>query len=178
MHIQRSRGFTLIELLVVIAIIGILSAVVLASLNTARSKGNDAAIKSNLDTIRTQSAIYYDSNNSYSTGVFTGVSAAPTAAACALGASLFTDSNVAAAMLAAAKAAGDASSVTMSNETKVLCQIANGTATSPGTTITAAAPATVWTVWAPTTTGTGWCVDSAGNSRASAAPASGTVSCP
>ena len=57
------RGFTLIELLVVIAIIGILSAVVLASLNTARSKGADAAVKSNLETVRTQAELYYDNNS-------------------------------------------------------------------------------------------------------------------
>ena len=56
----------LIELLVVIAIIGVLSAVVLASLNTARNKGNDAAIQSDLATIQTQSEIVYgNSSNSY-----------------------------------------------------------------------------------------------------------------
>ena len=62
---QETRGFTLIELLVVIAIIGILSAVVLASLNSARSKGNDAAVKSNLDSLRSQAALYLSENGNY-----------------------------------------------------------------------------------------------------------------
>ena len=59
---HTSRGFTLIELLVVIAIIGILSSVVLASLNTARSKGNDAAVRSNLANARAQAELFYDDN--------------------------------------------------------------------------------------------------------------------
>jgi len=62
-HYQHSAGFTLIELLVVIAIIGILSAVVLASLNSARTKGSDAGIKSNLHTIQTQASVYANDNN-------------------------------------------------------------------------------------------------------------------
>jgi prepilin-type N-terminal cleavage/methylation domain-containing protein len=73
---SSSRGFTLIELLVVIAIIGILSAVVLASLAVARLKGADAAVKSDLHTIQTQMELYYD-NNSNSYGVATGKQPSP-----------------------------------------------------------------------------------------------------
>ena len=65
---KKNQGFTLIELLVVIAIIGILSSVVLASLNTARGKGADAAIKSTLANTRAAAEMVYDaSNGSYAT---------------------------------------------------------------------------------------------------------------
>lgn len=67
LDMKKNKGFTLIELLVVIAIIGILSAVVLASLNTARDRGADAAKMANLNNIRAQAELSYDkgSNDGY-----------------------------------------------------------------------------------------------------------------
>jgi prepilin-type N-terminal cleavage/methylation domain-containing protein len=59
------NGFTLIELLVVIAIIGLLSSIVLASLNTARSKARDAERLSEMEQLRTAIEMYYSANGYY-----------------------------------------------------------------------------------------------------------------
>lgn len=63
------KGFTLIELLVVIAIIGMLSSVVLASLNEARGKARDASRKATMRSLQTALELYYSSYGAYpSTG--------------------------------------------------------------------------------------------------------------
>ena len=63
------QGFTLIELLVVIAIIGILSSVVLASLNSARKKSRDARRVVDIKQIQLALELYFDSNRQYPTTV-------------------------------------------------------------------------------------------------------------
>lgn len=59
---KNSKGFTLIELLVVIAIIGILSSVVLASLNSARKKSRDARRVADIKQVQLALELYYDAN--------------------------------------------------------------------------------------------------------------------
>jgi len=62
---KNIQGFTLIELLVVISIIGLLSSVVLASLNTARMKSRDARRQSDLRQLEIALEFHYDSFGSY-----------------------------------------------------------------------------------------------------------------
>ncbi len=145
---SATRGFTLIELLVVIAIIGILSSVVLASLNTARHKGNDAAVKTNLDGVRTQAALYYDNNgNTY------GASSV-----CTLGSEtgMFTDATIKNAMAQIKTADGG---------TQPTC------ATSAlGQDFAVFAPLTA--------SGKSWCIDAQGASREVTTPTLATTTCP
>jgi uncharacterized RDD family membrane protein YckC len=55
----------IIGMFVAIAIIGMLSSVVLVSLNSARQKGSDAAIETNLRAMVPQALIYESNNNSF-----------------------------------------------------------------------------------------------------------------
>ncbi len=136
LHYKDSRrGFTLIELLVVIAIIGILSSIVLASLNTARSKGNDAAIKANLATISVQAELYYDGAGAGTYGA--------AGSSCSTASSMFADATIAQAILAA--------------------DSANGSGTLTCQTVAGATPA--WAVSSTNVAGSTWCVDSRGTKK-------------
>jgi type II secretion system protein G len=68
---KTNKGFTLIELLVVIAIIGLLSSVVLASLNVAKEKARDARRASDLIQLERALQFYYDDNGTYPTVAYT-----------------------------------------------------------------------------------------------------------
>lgn len=132
------RGFTLIELLVVVAIIGILASVVLASLNSARNKGADAAIKANLANVRPQAEIYYDSNGAYSSAVVTFPGNCTTAN------SVFIDATVTNAISALTTASGSAP----------VCVLGG----------TAGSKASSWSMSSVLKTSGSWCVDSTGAS--------------
>jgi prepilin-type N-terminal cleavage/methylation domain-containing protein len=96
---KTSRGFTLIELLVVIAIIGILSAVVLASLNTARAKGRDASRLRQVSELNTAFQLYLnDHSGTFPTvsvgGTYSNTTCLKTSGTC-WGGLAATDANIA-----------------------------------------------------------------------------------
>jgi len=146
---KKNKGFTLIELLVVIAIIGILSSVVLASLSSARNKGKDAAVKSQLASMRAQAEIYFSAGDTY-TGICTATAANNgfgTAAGPGLLQAVLSSEGVA-TTLNASQAAGSTATLTCHE--------------LPDS----------WVVDAPLTDSATpmYCVDSVGNSKAEALP--------
>src|SRR3989344_644409 len=60
------KGFTLIELLVVIAIIGLLASIVLTSLSSARGKGGDAKVQTQVKQLYTLGEKDYAAAGNYS----------------------------------------------------------------------------------------------------------------
>lgn len=67
-----TKAFTLIEILIVIAIIGILSSVILVSLNRAREKARDANRLSDMHQMQVALELYYDSFGSYPNSDYAG----------------------------------------------------------------------------------------------------------
>lgn len=69
-YLKKSRvsGFTLIELLVVIAIIGVLSSVVMVSINNSRAKARDVKRIADIRQLVNALELYYSANNSYPMG--------------------------------------------------------------------------------------------------------------
>ncbi len=62
---RNKEGFTLIELLVVISIIGLLSSIVLTSVNSARAKARDARRKAEMAELVKALELYYDAYGKY-----------------------------------------------------------------------------------------------------------------
>ena len=62
---NKKLGFTLIELLVVISIISLLSSVIIAALNNARSKAKLSNVKQLMVQLRNEMILYYSNNGVY-----------------------------------------------------------------------------------------------------------------
>ena len=156
MKINLKKGFTLIELLVVVAIIGILASVVLASLNSARAKGSDAAIKASLSSARAQSELFYDEGQTYLNVCTSGTN------------NIKPMVDGAAAKLASGNIA-TANAFTYSSAGATNSAVCHDTALGW---------AALVSLKAPTTTSAGWCVDSTGAAKESTSLGAGVVVCP
>ena len=63
MRTKRNSGFTLVEILIVVVILGILAAIVIPQFSNASSEAKTANCKSNLQTMRSQVALFKIKNS-------------------------------------------------------------------------------------------------------------------
>jgi general secretion pathway protein G len=69
---KNKKGFTLVELLVVVAIIGILAAISVVSLNTARARARDSRRVADVRQIQTALELYYNDMGTYPASLSSG----------------------------------------------------------------------------------------------------------
>ncbi|MEN9621938.1 MAG: hypothetical protein RLZZ67_372 [Candidatus Parcubacteria bacterium] len=138
---KSTKGFTLIELLVVISIIALLSSVVLSSLQSARIKGADSAVKSSLKQLYAQGELYRNDNGGYGSGTAGGTDVAN----CTSG--MFADSRVA----------------------TIQANIVQNAATTPTLTCSTASNGQNWAMSVVLRNGAAWCIDNTGDFKAATA---------
>lgn len=155
MNIRFIKGFTLIELLVVIAIIGVLATVVLASLNSSRTKASDAAIKSQMKELGKQTEVYSLVHGAYSTN-----------------STIRWDDDAPSCRGAAATLDGTmfgSNSFDTTVRDLVLAVSSKSSGATSGNRVFCAASDNSWAFAAPlfdpSGSNTGWCIDSSGNSK-------------
>ena len=142
------KGFTLIELMVVIAIVAVLAGLTLGYLTDSRKKGGDTGVKSNLQTVRALSEIFYlDNANSYLPAGGSTFSVASCPSYNASGTNMFARNKTIADAIAEAGNRGDGTACANSGN---FWAVAVGLNLNPGTS---------------------WCIDNQGSAKVvSAAP--------
>jgi hypothetical protein len=132
---------------------------VLSSLNTARGKGSDAAVKANLAGMRAQAELYYDGTGAGKYNAVAGTALSGTGAAgavCGVSTGMFSDANI----------------------TQALAQVAAQMDSTSTMTCTTDTTGQKWAVSITKLKGaaTSWCVDNSGWSKANTTNSAGVCS--